>query len=573
MLKTDIMFIRVKKRNDGKSAIQIVESVRTEKTVKQKVLRHVGVAHNESELKELLKLGNLVKAQIEEERLPKLFSPEDIAKITPVKPLQNNDLNLKKDEPKEELKDNDLNVNLKNIVEIGRHITGIHDIYGNVFKEFKFDKILPYDSLKRTDIEIIKNLVMARIANPGSKRDAAIRLEEDFGISLDLHKIYRAMDRLDDNAIERIQTNALTLTKTLFKETIDVIFYDCTTLYFERFEDDDFRKCGYSKDLKFSQPQVVLGLMVTKDGLPIGYDIFPGNTYEGHTLMPMILKLKERFQLDKIVFVADSGLLNQENLTFMKENNISYIVGSRLKNLKKEIQKEILNLETYSHPESDIRFKSISLDNKDQLIVQYCSKRARKDAHDREKAISKLQNKMKKCKNPKEYLTNYGSKKYLSLEGESKIKINELKIEEDAKWDGLHGVITNIDWMTPEEIKSQYTGLWQVEESFRINKNDLEIRPIFHFKESRIKAHLAICFMAFCCIRYLEFRIKTQFKKLSPEIIRRELLHVQLSILKDTSTNETYAMPSCVGEYAPKIYQIMKLQKITKPYKIKEPIL
>jgi len=159
------MFIRVKKRTEDKSAVQIVESVRVDKTVQQKVLRHVGVAHNDSELKELLKLANLVKAQIEESRQPALFPPEEIAKMTPVKSL-----NAKQSVPDTE----SLSVDLKNISEVGRHITGIHDVYGTVFNEFKFDKILPWSSCKKTDMDIIKNLVMARIANPGSKRDACI---------------------------------------------------------------------------------------------------------------------------------------------------------------------------------------------------------------------------------------------------------------------------------------------------------------------------------------------------------------------------------------------------------------
>lgn len=202
------------------------------------------------------------------------------------------------------------------------------------------------------------------------------------------------------------------------------------------------------------------------------------------------------------------------------------------------------------------------------LIANHSQTRAAKDRHDRNEAITKLKKKLKKSKNPADLITNYGYKKYLTITGETVIGINEEKLAADSQWDGLQGLISNIYWMEPEEIISHYKGLWQIEESFRINKHDLKVRPIYHYCERRIKAHLAICFMAFTCIRYLEYRIKVQYQKLSPEVIRRELCHVQTSLLRHTQTQALYALPSKMSEIALKIYKIIGCKAQITPYKI-----
>lgn len=205
---------------------------------------------------------------------------------------------------------------------------------------------------------------MARIANPTSKLKSVINLEEDFGIHLDLDRVYKTMDKINDKVIECIQDRAYQATKSLLGGKVDVLFYDCTTLYFESFESDGFRENGYSKDMKFNQPQLVLALLVSKDGLPVGYEVFPGNCYEGHTLLPVLKQLKTRYQLDKVVFVADSGLLNADNLTFLQENGFGYIVGARLKNMGQKIHKQLLDLASYDpvKDRADCSLKVIELD-------------------------------------------------------------------------------------------------------------------------------------------------------------------------------------------------------------------
>jgi transposase len=317
--------------------------------------------------------------------------------------------------------------------------------------------------------------------------------------------------------------------------------------------------------MKFNELQVLFALMVTKDGLPIGYQAFNGATYEGHTLIPAIQTLKEKYKLDKVVFVADSGMMNTHNIEEMEGNGIEYIVGTRLKNLPKALKENVIDQSRYV----EIRkgYKIAKFDYKGRsLIVSYSAKRARKDAKDRERAIEKIRKKVAKQKSPKDYLSNYGYKKYLKMEGETTIALDEDKIAADQRWDGLLGVSTNAPHLSSEEVLEKYRELWQVEEAFRINKHDLKMRPVFHWKPSRVRAHIAIAFLAFSLVKYLEYRVKLQYKKLSPEIIRQTLIRVQTSILFDKTKRIRYALPSKMSRDARKIYGLMNLSKTCTPY-------
>ena len=178
------------------------------------------------------------------------------------------------------------------------------------------------------------------------------------------------MDKLDDIAIAKLNTLSYNKTKELFGDKIDVIYFDATTIYFESFTEDTgedaLKKNGYSKDLKFNQPQVVLALMVTKEGLPIGYEAFSGDTFDGHTLIPSLKILREKYNIDNVVYVADSGMFNKNNLQELdqlEEHKFNYIVGARIKNISKSIKEQILNMNDYLQLNEDIKVKNITLDN------------------------------------------------------------------------------------------------------------------------------------------------------------------------------------------------------------------
>jgi transposase len=562
------MYVRVKSNpRSPRKSVQIVESKRIDGKVKQRVIQHIGVAADEAELEELKLFANSIKAKLELDGALPLYDPKDLDIAVPAKKsIQSQTDDVNRDE---------YNVNLLDLIEEDRIIKGIHDIYGKLYDDMNFKSVLPNPSRNVAISKALKEIVLARVANPDSKRASVDMLASKFGVNLDLKTVYRMMDTIGDDRIIKLNKLVLNHTKDLLNNTIDIVYFDATTLYFESFSEDEgddaIKKNGYSKDGKFNQPQVVLALLVTKQGLPIGYKAFSGDTFDGHTLVPAIEEIKDELQglkLDKVVYVADSGMLNKTNLEALEQYKLDYIVGARIKNLSNDFKEKILDMTSYEEFDDDKKIKTLDYNGK-KLVVTYSQKRARKDKSDRLKAIEKLKKRLQSSKSVKSQLSNQGYKKYLQLQSPSNnttnkdcdllITLNEEKIKEDEAWDGLKGIITNNTILSNEELIHQYSNLWQVEESFRITKHDLKIRPIYHWKPSRIRAHLAISFIAYTLVRHLEYKIKLLYKKLSPERIRQLLLSVQSSIFYDTKTNNKYSMPSHLNNDQKKIYKLMEV--------------
>ena len=550
------MYIRVKTSNNGATTyVQIVQAIRKADKVSQKIVRHVGVANSTDELKGLKILAASMKDALEAGGQQFLFKPEEVAGLGPSK-IEHDDDNY--------------NVNLKDLFEEQRLISGFHEIYGTLYDNMGYTKVIANPSKAKISSRILRDIVIARIANPSSKRASSLMLEEDFGITIDLYKIYRMMDRLDEDAIRRIKQIAYQNTLSLLGGKIDVIFYDATTLYFESFTEDELKQNGYGKDGKFGQPQVLLALMVTSQGHPIDYEVFSGSTCEGHTLVDALAKIRDKYEIERVVFVADSAMLSGDNIARLEKlgDKISFIVGARIKSMDGHIKKKILDSKNYSAIDNRSQVAEFDYKSK-RLIVAYSGKRAAKDAHDRAGAIDKLHKKLLKSKSAKSHLSNSGYRKYLKVNGPASIEIDEDKIEADSAWDGLHGVITNSD-IAPADVLKKYGDLWNVEAAFRVTKHDLAVRPVFHWKPHRIKAHIAICFMAYSMVKNLEHRVGLQYKKLSIESIRKTLAHVQTSILYDKKKKIRYGLPSMLKLDAKKIYKLMGLSKQSTPYIIKK---
>ena len=542
------MFLRVKTTpNSPRRSVQLVESVRAGGKVRQRIVRHLGIAMDDDELVRLKQLGEFVKAKIENERHPSLFPPEKLVEQA-----------IKAGRAEEK----PLPVDLKLLEEEQRVITGIHEVYGAMYRQLGFDDLLSRHR-HPTSHHILFHIVMARIANPDSKRGSVRRLEEDFGIGLPLEKVYRMMDQLDGGLIKQLRTRVGDATRALLPEPLTVLFFDCTTLYFESFTEDELKQNGFSKDGKPGQPQVLLALMVTVDGLPVSYEVFPGATYEGHSLVPALADLRQRRQLDRAVYVADRGMFSNDNLKEMDGQGLDYIVGARIKRLG--ITEKILDKDAYKPLAGEIL--SAEWEHRGRrLVVSWSPIRARKDAHDRQNALAKLIKKLERSDNPKELLSNHGNKRFIAVKGRA--RLDEDKIREAERWDGLQGIVTNIRDMSHRELFARYRDLWQVEDSFRVTKHDLRVRPIFHWVPRRVQAHLAISFMAFACIRHLSYRVALQKQRTSPEVIRNALIHRQCSVLKHKRTGRRYAVPSKPTPNMEKIYDTMGLALSATPYEL-----
>ena len=464
-----------------------------------------------------------------------------------------------------------LPVNLRTLREESRIVTGIHDIYGSLYDGIGFKRVFKSCPVSSP---VMKDVVMARLSQPCSKRSTAELLERDFGINHALEKIYRMLDTLTEKRINHLQDICWQHTKGLFAEEIKVMFYDCTTLYFESFTEDELRRFGYSKDHKFNQGQVLLALMVTNEGLPVGYDVFPGNMYEGDTFKLAIDRIKVRYRVKRVVIVADSGLLSKANIQLLEKEKLDYILGARLRSLSEKWQERILDNTEYEKKKKDgevLRIATYSYTKKRRLIVTHNTKRAEKDRKDREKSIEKLRQKLGKSKNPKSLISNYGYRKFLTVEGEVQVQVDEEKLQREALWDGLHGIMTNTKDkdMKPEEALTHYHGLWQVEDSFRIEKHDIRVRPVFHWTSRRIKAHIAVCFLAFALIRFVQYKIKQKIgESFSAERIREELYRIQDSVLINTADNQKYVIPSKPSKDAIKIYEVYNKKRHVAPFSL-----
>lgn len=452
------MFVRKNKNRSGSVSVQIV----SKEGGKFKVIKSVGSSRDRDEIEKIhQKAKNLIASGFCTQK--SLF------------PISKDEINI------ENFLEDLSNENIR--------VIGPELIFGKIFNSIGFNAI---------NDELFKHLVITRLVYPGSKLKTVDYLNRYKGVNIQVDTIYRFLDKLHSKHKEWIEQIAFEHTKKTLGGDISVAFYDMTTLYFEAEDEDDLRKIGFSKDGKFQCPQIMIGLLVGEKGYPIGYDIFEGNTFEGHTLIPILEKFQKKFKLAKPVIVADSGLLSRNNIELLQKKEYPYIIGARIKNEKTEIKKKILELDFSNESSAEIK-----KDNQVRLVVTYSDKRARKDAYNREKGLKRLEKKVQYGKLTKTHINNRGYNKYLKLNGQVAIAIDYGKFENDSKWDGLKGYITNTK-LTADDIIENYGNLWQIEKAFRISKTDLKVRPIFHRLRKRIEAHICISFVAYSIYKELE---------------------------------------------------------------------
>ena len=371
-------------------------------------------------------------------------------------------------------------------------LAGIELVLGRIFDEIGFNKI---------NDELFRSLVLYRLVYPKSKLKTTEYLYRYEQKEWSEDAIYRYMDKLHSTQKELVQQISYAHSLKVLGGQINVVFYDVTTLYFEIDQEDELRKTGFSKEGKHQNPQIILGLLVSKNGYPLAYDIYQGNKFEGHTLLPIINSFKSKYKIEKLTIIADSGLLSQSNIDELQTKNYEFILGARIKNQKYTVQQKILNLQLKNGESQLIQTNDL------KLIVSYSDDRAKKDRYNREKGLRKLEKQVRTGKLTKSSINNRGYNKYLKLEGELNVKIDLEKFNQDAQWDGLKGYITNSS-LTKGEILENYHHLGKIEKTFRIAKTDLKIRPIYHRLQRRIEAHICLTFAAYKVYKELERQLK-----------------------------------------------------------------
>ena len=373
-------------------------------------------------------------------------------------------------------------------------LNGTQLLLGQIYDRIGFNRV-PDD--------ILRHLVISRISQPRSKLATVAYLKSYYDEDVDLNRIYRYMDKLYNTQQELVQQISVEHTRSVLGGRVGLMFYDVSTLYFETSQTDELREPGFSKDGKTAESQVVLGLLVSESGYPLSYSLYNGRQYEGYTMIPMIDDFRQRFNLDgDFVVVADSGLMNGKNVQLLRNAKCKYVIGARIKSEKKAVREWVLNWE-----KKDCEYIECRRENGERLIVGYSEARAKKDAYNRNRGVERLRKAYKNGVLTKEQVNRRGYNKFLEISRAVEVCINDEKIEEDKRWDGLKGYVTNTD-LSAEDVVEQYHGLWVVERAFRISKGTLEMRPMFHFTERRIEAHVCICFVAYKVYKELERIIK-----------------------------------------------------------------
>lgn len=380
-----------------------------------------------------------------------------------------------------------------------------------------------YDSIgfNRIPDVTLRQLVMARICQPMSKLATVDYLKSHFNEDTSLDRIYYYMDKLYNTQQEMVQQISVGHTRKILGGRIGIVFYDCTTLYFESFARDKLCEPGFSKDGKSKENQIVIGLLVSAGGYPLAYSVFCGSQYEGFTMIPVVDDFVARFHLKDVIIVADSGLMTRKNVKMLQSGKYRYILGARIRNEAREVREWILSREKkegicYEYereqavPDPDSKDSKATLKIRERLIITYSKERARNDAENRRRGVERLRRDFGSGTVRKENINRRGYNKFLEITEDVGIAINEEKVAEDAKWDGWKGYVTN-SAIEAGEVVSQYRGLWVVERAFRVTKGNLDARPVFHFTPRRIEAHICICFIAYKVYKEME-RILKQMK-------------------------------------------------------------
>jgi len=413
--------------------------------------------------------------------------------------------------------------------------------------------------------------VLHRLFNPGSDRSCD-RWHRDYLIhgvdNLSLHHLYRAMAFLGEEIEDqKDRTFSPRTTKDIVEEELfhrrldlftplDIVFFDTTSLYFEG-QGGDIGELGHSKDNRPDLNQMIVGVVLDKEGNPVCSEMWPGNTADVKTLVPVIERLKCRFPIGQLCIVADRGMISATTLIYLEKEKIPYILGARMRKVR-EIKDDVLSRAgryrevhqegASSKDPSPLKVKEVLVDDR-RYIVCLNERQARKDAADRQSIIDALTEKLKSS--PKSLVGNKGFRKYLSMDRDA-VSLDERKIKEESRFDGKWVLKTNTG-LRAEQVALKYKELWQVEQAFRDMKAVLDTRPIFHQRNETIRGHVFCSFLALVLIKELYRRLEKAGHDFEWADIAQDLSALEEITLEDKG--RTLAIRSACKGTCGKVFQ------------------
>lgn len=528
------MFLKKVKSKDH-YYLQLAHSYREEGKIKHRILANLGRFDSFKDNQQLIRLG-------------KRFL--ELAERSPDKPFH--------------------------VKELDRLVYG-HNVYHKLWEKWGFGSLLK-GLIKRKKVRFdfvhsVFLLTIDRLLTPQSKLKSFENQERYIDIrKIKLHNLYRCLDLLCDGK-DRIEDALFERRRDILNYEVDIVFYDVTTFHFESVVADDLRDFGFSKNAKFNEVQVVLGLLVDSYGIPVGFDLFPGNTYEGDTIVKAIEKLKTRFKIGEVIIVTDKAMSNKQNFHRIRDAKYHYIISIRLRSLPQTLRNKILKQKGYRDLKHDgdgkFRYKIIkdypqkmlnekeTSEEKVNLICFWSEKMAKKNRADRERLIEKAKMNFEKGKGIND---KRGYRRYWKTDGKKKIVgMDKERIEQDARYDGYYVIESSHTKLTASQVITEYKKLWRIENTFRVMKSSLWTRPIFHWTPRRIKGHFVLCFIALLLERTLEQKLRRQRIILSPEKIKSVLNSLQVSLIE--MDGEKYYLKGKVEKSATSILRTMKMKQ------------
>ena len=484
--------IRQTKTSSSATAVQVVRN----RGKKREVLHHVGSAHTADELSAMLKAAEIWAEQHREQ--PSLF-----VQVEPVEPQS--------------------------------PAFGLSDVrLVGVTHRFARDILMACASrCGLGDLpELYRDLALMRIIEPTSKLRTIELLQQYFNVRYAQRTVYRALPKLLEmqGVIEEASTQTA---RQELDEAFNLVLYDVTTLYFESFKDYDLQRPGFSKDNKPQQPQIVVGLITTRSGFPLMHEVFEGNTFEGHTMLEIVGKFQKRVGQAKPVIVADAAMLSKDNMLKLGAQGYRYFVGARLANASSRFIEQI-HAELPRLDKANQRFEEVYDDNTVTTICEYSEVRYKKDRRDFERQIARALHLLERNEpgSRAKFIRKAGPKdKPFVFDTALKAKTEKLL--------GIKGYVTNIPEqdLSNAEVIDYYHSLWKVEQTFRMTKSDLRTRPIFHYTQDAIRAHMLICFMALMMGKLLEIKTGLSLRR-----IRNALWKVHEAHMRDERTGKVHVL-------------------------------
>ena len=473
-----------------------------------------------------------------------------------------------------------------------------HAIIKQFWLNMKLDKFFIENCGKRNAEAVSQALfylVSHRCADPSSIRASALEQTSYAGINpLGIDVLYDVLDVLSKEKESVIQHLSNFFEKKTNRQGPQA-YYDVTTYAFESTRWGELRMFGFSKDHKNNEVQVVMGLLLDNNGIPITYELFPGNTMDQSTLTKSVEKLKKLYKLDKITVVADRGLNSGKNLEYLFNSGHDFVISYTLKKSSDDFKELVWNQngwqDAVDKETEEITFSSkivkhnlevkVPIDTNDLIAekkrgrpkkhtiesipvnihLTWSAKRAKKDRTDRERILERLKKRLDKPYQLKAAIKR-GCNQFLEMEVDTKDwKLDEAKIEEASRYDGYYAIITNNLDLSTEEVSKTYRGLWKIEESFRVLKSDIRACPVFLWIDEHIKGHFAMCFISLCILRYAQYLLEVEEGKNISATRIMESIQEPLALVQGEYPNNVVT-PTQISQIYLDLTKILKLPQL-----------